>query len=158
MISLDIILDIIKTTYKIMKLRALFMTLMVATLVFAGCVDNTLTEDSESGAEELDDGFNTGIYGTWNRTGIYVDGVNVARESATTMFMEDGTYTSFGTCTVNGAYFVTDDVLSSTITDHDCQGFTGPYEFTSTFKISEDGEGLTISTASVSETFDRATE
>lgn len=145
-------------TYKIMKLRTLFMTLMAATLVFAGCLNNASTEDPESGAEELDDGFDTGIYGTWSRTGIYVDGVNVATESATTMFMEDGTYTSFGTCTVNGGYFVVEDILNVTITDHDCQGFTGPYEFTSTFKISEDGEGLTISTASVLETFDRATE
>ncbi|NIA02262.1 MAG: hypothetical protein GWP15_02675 [Nitrospirae bacterium] len=141
-----------------MKLRALFIALMATTLVFTGCLSNTSTEVTESGGEELDDGFDTGIYGTWNRTGIYIDGVNVATESATTMFMEDGTYTSFGTCTVNGGYIVVDDVLNVVINDHDCPGFTGPYESTSTFKISEDGEGLTISTASVSETFDRATE
>jgi hypothetical protein len=139
-----------------MKLRALFMTLIAAAFLFAGCV-NQATE-----VVEEDDGLDARIYGSWNRTANYVDGASVGSAGSTIMFLEDGTYTSFGTCTVNGAYIVIDDVLSSTIDNTDCKGYSGPYEYTSTFRISEDGEDLTIDSQYeghlVTETFVRATE
>lgn len=140
-----------------MKLRILLMTLMATTLVLTGCLDKT----AQQATEDPDEGLDTRIYGTWNRTGTFTDGAAVATDPATTMFLEDGTYTSFGNCSINGAYIVIDDLLSSTINTHDCKGFTGPYEFNSTFKISEDGDSLTIDTSMsghlVTETFDRAT-
>lgn len=141
-----------------MKIRTLLMTLMATTLVFSGCLGNT----SQTATEDSEDGLDTRIYGTWERTGTFTDGAPVATDPATTMFLEDGTYTSFGNCTVNGAYFVIDNGLSVTIDNHDCVGFTGPNEFNSTFSISEDGDGLTIDSAyaghQVTETFARAAE
>jgi len=148
-----------------MKLRPLIAIFAIGTLFFVGCVqtqEGTPEEGQPEAAVEEDEGLDTRIYGTWNRTATYTDGVSVATDPASTIFNEDGLYISIGTCTVNGAYMVVDDILTCTIDSHDCQGFTGPYSYNSTFRISEDGEGLTLDTQMsghlVTETFVRATD
>ena len=139
-----------------MKFRHLITIFAVGALIFVGC-----TQTQDGATEEAEENFDTRIYGSWSRTNTYADGVHMGSNPAITIFNEDGTYLSTGTCTINGGYMVVDDVLTWTVDSHDCKA-SGPTSFTSTFNVSEDGEGLTINTSVggsvVMETFVRATD
>jgi len=139
-----------------MKLRHLTAIFIIG--VFFFLIIYTQIQDGTPGEE----GFDTRIYGAWNRTATLLDGADMGTDPASTIFNEDGRYLSTGNCTINGAYMIVDDVLTCTIDSHDCEGYNGPYEFNSTFRISEDGEALTIDTnvsgSVVTETFVRATD
>lgn len=156
-----------------MKIK-LLITLMF-TLLLASCGGTSIVSDStdmepgqiseseflDSNEGGLDGTEDTGYFGTWTRTGTYVNGVLQGADPATITFITDGTYHSESSvCATAGTYEeIEDGTIAMVMNQNSCPGdIELPFKITYTYTIETDEDDvvtMTTITGPVMETYIR---
>lgn len=137
-------------------MKKYFFTLALALLILASC--SPVQTPSNDGVAEEEAADTASIYGTWTRRATYVDGALENNKAATLKINADDSYTS-GTdvCVTSGSAQVEEETVTLTMTQSNCPGnLQLPYAATYSYKISEDDQTMSMTTANIKEDYSRA--
>lgn len=136
--------------------RRIGLAVLLGICLFLGvsCGD---ASDGGSGGDKGGSGTATpGWQGTWSRQAVYVNG-SVENTTPATLVLKETTYTSTGTCSVNGTVSVSGNTMTATISETDCPGGVGAGTVvTYTFELLEAGQKMTLTSGNTMEKYTRA--